>query len=109
VALLFLVANVRRQWRGFCSRRLAAHPEKSPNVAATIWYQRMTRMLARKGWSKPPAQTPKEFLICIQDEVMRESVAKFTEHYESARFGGSAEDAQRLPELYEEISTVARR
>ena len=33
---------------------------------------------------------------------MRESVAKFTRHYESARFGGSAEDAQRLPDLYEE-------
>ena len=69
----------------------------------------MTRMLASKGWRKSPAQTPEEFLICIEDEAMRESVAKFTRHYESARFGGSAQDAQRLPELYEEVLTAARR
>jgi hypothetical protein len=66
-------------------------------------------MLAKKGWSKSPAQTPAEFLICIQDEAVRKPAADFTQHYESARFGGSTEDAQRLPELYEEVSTVARR
>jgi hypothetical protein len=107
--LLLLAANAQRLWQALRNRRLAARPEKSPSLAATIWYERMTRMLARKGWRKPPAHTPGEFLICIQDEAMRESVAKFTQHYESARFGGSAQDAQRLPELYEEISTAARR
>jgi protein-glutamine gamma-glutamyltransferase len=107
--LLGLAANARRLWKGVRSRRVAARPEKSPRQAATIWYQRMTRMLAKRGWNKTPAHTPKEFLTCIQDEAMRESVAKFTRHYESARFGGSAQDAQRLPELYEEISTANRR
>jgi len=107
--LLLLAANARRLWKGLRNRRLAARPEKSPSLAATIWYERMTRMLARKGWSKSPVQTPEEFLSCIADEAMREPVAAFTQHYESARFGGSAEDAQRLPELYEEISTTARR
>jgi transglutaminase-like putative cysteine protease len=107
--LLLLAANARRLWRAFRSSRLAARPEKSPSLAATIWYERMIRMLARKGWRKSAAHTPEEFLICIQDEAMRGSVAKFTRHYECARFGGSAQDAQRLPELYEEISTAARR
>jgi transglutaminase-like putative cysteine protease len=107
--LLVLAANARRLWRALGSRRLAARPEKSPSLAATIWYERMTRMLARKGWRKSPAHTPEEFLSCIPDQAMRESVAKFTQHYESARFGGSAQDARCLPELYEEISTVARR
>ena len=107
--LLILGANARRMWRGLRDRRVAARPEKSPRLAATIWYERMTRMLARKGWTKSPAQTPAEFLVSIQDEVVREPVSKFTERYESARFGGSAEDAQRLPELYEEILTTARR
>ena len=106
--LLVLAANARRLWRAFRNRRLAARPEKSPSLAATIWYERVTRMLARKGWPKSPAQTPAEFLTYIQDEAVRESVAKFTQHYESARFGGSAQDAQRLPDLYEEISTAAR-
>ena len=107
--LLLLAANARRLWQALRSRRLAARPEKAPSLAATIWYERMTRMLARKGWRKTLAHTPEEFLICIQDETMRESVAKFTRHYESARFGGSAQDAQRLPDLYEEILTAARR
>jgi transglutaminase-like putative cysteine protease len=107
--LLVLAANARTLWRAFRNRRLAARPERSPSLAATIWYERMTRMLARKGWSKSPAQTPAEFLICIQDDAMREPVAKFTQHYESARFGGSAEHAQRLPELYEEILATVRR
>jgi hypothetical protein len=107
--LLLLAANARRLWRALCNRRLAARPEKSPGLAATIWYERMTRMLAKKGWRKSPAHTPKEFLICIHDEATRESVAKFTRHYESARFGSSAQDAQRLPELYEEILTAGRR
>jgi hypothetical protein len=107
--LLMLGANAKRLWRGLRNRRLAARPEKSPSLAATIWYERMTRMLARKGWTKSPAQTPAEFLVSIQNEVVREPVSKFTEHYEAARFGGSADDAQRLPELYEEILTTARR
>jgi protein-glutamine gamma-glutamyltransferase len=109
VVLLLLASNLQRLWRALRLRRLAANPEKSPSLAATIWYERLTRMLARKGWRKSPAHTPKEFLTCIQDEGMRESVAKFTRHYESARFGGLAEDAQRLPELFEEISIATRR
>jgi hypothetical protein len=107
--LLLLAANAARLWRAFRIRQLAARPEKAPSLAATIWYARMTRMLARKGWNKVPAHTPKEFLTCIEDEATRKSAAEFTRHYESARFGGSTEDAQRLPELYEEVSTVARR
>jgi len=106
--LLMVGANAKRLWRGLRNRRLAARPEKSPSLAATIWYERMTRMLARKGWAKSPAQTPAEFLVSIQNEVVREPASKFTEHYEAARFGGSSDDAQRLPELYEEILTTAR-
>ncbi len=107
--LVILGANAKQMWRGLRDRRVAARPEKSPRLAATIWYERMTRMLARKGWTKSPAQTPAEFLVTIQNEVVREPVSKFTEHYKSARFGGSAEDAQRLPELYEEVLTTSRR
>jgi protein-glutamine gamma-glutamyltransferase len=106
---ILLGANARRLWRGFRSRRLAARPGKSPSVAATIWYERMMRMLARKGWRKSPSHTPAEFIIGIEDETMRKSVAKFTRHYESARFGGSVEDAERLPELYEEVAASGRR
>ena len=59
--------------------------------------------MARQGFRKSPAQTPEEFVAAIEDRRLQGSVARFTEHYERARFGESAEDAERLPELYEEI------
>jgi hypothetical protein len=106
---LLLLVNTRRLWQMLRRRRLAARPEKSPRLAATIWYERMTRRLARSGWRKLPAQTPDEFITGIEDAAVREWVAQFTRHYESARFGESVEDARRLPELYEEVTTAARR
>lgn len=107
--LLLLLANARRLWHALRRRRLAARPEKSPRLAASIWYERMTRRVARLGWRKSPAQTPAEFVTCIENELVRDRVAQFTRHYEHARFGDSAEDASRLPELFEEISTAGRR
>jgi protein-glutamine gamma-glutamyltransferase len=104
-ALLLLGANAQRMWYALRKRRLAARPERSPRLAATIWYERMMRTTARRGWRKRPVQTPEEFVTSIEDATVREVVERFTRHYEHARFGGSAEDAQRLPELYEEISS----
>jgi transglutaminase-like putative cysteine protease len=106
--LLFLL-NAHRLLRGLRSRRIAAHPEKSPRLAASIWYERMTRLVERHGWRKSPAQTPAEFVTCIKDVSVRDSVARFTRHYEGARFGDSAQDAGRLPELFDEITATARR
>lgn len=106
VILLVLGIKVRAIWRMVRSRRVAAHPEKAPQMAATIWYRRMTRRVARRGWRKSPVQTPSEFVTAIGDDGLRRRVAQFTEHYENARFGDSAEDARQLPELYEEISSA---
>jgi protein-glutamine gamma-glutamyltransferase len=85
--------------------RLARRPQKSPQMAASIWYERMLRQIARRGWQKSPAQTPEEFAATIADPRLKNRVSSFTERYENARFGKSAEDASRLPELYEEIKT----
>jgi hypothetical protein len=108
VPLLVLV-NAGRLLRGLRIRRIAAHPEKSPRLAASIWYERMIRLVERRGWRKSPAQTPAEFVTCIRDISVRDSVARFTRHYEGARFGDSAQDAGRLPELFDEITASARR
>ena len=63
----------------------------------------MLQSLGRRGWRKLPEHTPKEFVGSIGDPKLRGPVAAFTDHYERARFGSSAEDAQALPEIYEEI------
>jgi hypothetical protein len=107
--LLVVMVNARQLLRALNKRRLAARPEKSPRLAATIWYERMTKVVARRGWRKSPTQTPNEFVCRIEDARIRERVAEFTRHYESARFDDSVEDVRRLPELYEEISATRRR
>jgi protein-glutamine gamma-glutamyltransferase len=108
-ALLLFVANARGLLQALGKLRLAARPERSPRRAATIWYERMTKRVARRGWRKSPTQTPDEFVCGIDDAGVRERVAEFTRHYESARFDDSVEDVRRLPELYEEISGSRQR
>lgn len=92
--------QIRREWRNWNLRR---HPERAPQAAATVWYERMNSHMSRRGFTRSAAHTPAEFVRSIPEESLRISVARFTEHYERARFGNQAADAQRLPELYEEI------
>jgi transglutaminase-like putative cysteine protease len=105
---LLLLANLGRVARLLHERWLEAYPERSPEKAATIWYERMARALARRGVEKSSAQTPQEFVQRIGDARLRELVAHFTQVYESARFGNSIEDARRLPAVYEEVVLAIR-
>jgi protein-glutamine gamma-glutamyltransferase len=107
LALVFL-ANLRRIGRVLHETRLRAHPERSPEQAAAMWYKRMTRAVARNGVKRSAAQTPQEFVKEIENAGLRARVARFTEVYESARFGNSPPDAQRLPELYEAVESAMR-
>jgi protein-glutamine gamma-glutamyltransferase len=109
IAFVFLLlGNIGRIVRGLHEKWLRAHPERSPELAAAMWYRRMSRVLARRGVEKPAAQTPQEFVKEIKDSRLRAPVARFTDAYESARFGDSAEDVKRLPELYEEVESATR-
>ena len=105
---LFLLGNIGRIAHLLHEKWLQAHPERSPEQAASMWYGRMARALARRGVEKPAAQTPQEFVKKIEDGRLREPVARFTEAYEAARFGDSAEDVKRLPELYDEVESATR-
>ncbi|MGZ4819191.1 MAG: transglutaminase TgpA family protein [Terriglobales bacterium] len=105
IILCVLLVNARSIWRAMRRHRVARNPVKAPQAAATIWYSRMTRSVAGKGFPKQPAQTPREFVASIADPPLQRSVADFTRHYERARFGKSPEDAARLPGLYEEIKS----
>jgi hypothetical protein len=103
--VLLLMASVPRVIAFTRKLRLTRRPERAPQVAATLWYERMLHHVARHGWEKSPAQTPAEFASGIEDERLRASVELFTVKYENARFGNSAEEASKLPELYEEVKT----
>jgi transglutaminase-like putative cysteine protease len=107
--LVLLLGNAVRMLRWIQQMMLQAYPEKSPQQAASIWYERMARSLARRGIRKTSAQTPKEFVKKIDDQTLRAKVDRFTEAYEGARFGRSPDDAQRLPELCEEVELMTKR
>jgi len=107
--LVLLLFNTRRLLRMWRERRLAARPENAPRMAASIWYERMLRLLGRKGMVKKPSQTPVEFAENIPDTRLRIRVSGFTDHYERARFGDSSSDAAKLPELYEELEEVLKK
>jgi hypothetical protein len=91
-------------WRKFQRTRTLRDPQRAPRTSASFWYMRMLKMMARRGVTKESFQTPEEFVSSIPDPKMRHDIELFTEHYERARFDESVEDAQRLPELYEEIA-----
>lgn len=103
-ALLLLLGNLRSMIGGLRSSLLRAHPERAPQQAATLWYERMVKRLARRGWRKSASQTPQDFVVAIQEPRLQQKVAAFTRAYESARFGKSVDDARVLPELFDNIS-----
>ena len=105
-AVLITLLNFGRVVRGLRDRRLRAHPERAPRESAALWYGRMVGRLARLGWRKSPSQTPLDFVAAIQEAALQSKVARFTRAYESARFGKSVDDAQSLPELFNDITAA---
>jgi len=106
-AVLIALLNLRRLISGLRNRSLRAHPERAPRESAALWYDRMVDRMARLGWRKSPSQTPLDFVAAIQEATLQKKVARFTRAYESARFGKSVDDAQSLPELFQDITTAA--
>ena len=91
-------------WQRARQRRI----ERDPSQAAAVWYAQMTRTLARRGHQKPATQTAREFALGIADEPLQELVSAFTETYLEARFGLSADEARKLPDLLQAIKHTAR-
>ena len=105
-ALLITLLNLRRLINGLHDRKLRAHPERAPRESAALWYDRMVGRMARLGWRKTPSQTPLDFVAAIQEDALQQKVANFTRAYESARFGKSLDDAQSLPQLFNDITSA---
>jgi transglutaminase-like putative cysteine protease len=101
-ALPYAILQFRARWR-------AGSPRLSPRSAASILYIRMTHFLARRGYSRAPAQTPTEFAGSIGDPALREAVLRFTAAYQHARFGGSTTEAATLPGLLDELRNLPPR
>ena len=108
IAALLVLFNLRPLFAALRAHALRANPARAPREAASLWYDRMVRRMAKLGWRKSPSQTPADFVAAIQEPELKKRIAKFTRHYESARFGRSAADAQALPRLFDEITADDR-
>jgi hypothetical protein len=104
MAVAITLLNLRRLIGALGDHSLRAHPERAPRESAALWYERMVGRMARLGWRKSPSQTPLDFVAAIQEAALQKKVARFTRAYESARFGKSVDDAQSLPELFQDIT-----
>ena len=108
VATAAMIALFRRRWSG-AGIGLRG---KSSKQGATVIYQRMLRLLARRGFKKRADQTPLEFLEAIRGEGWAiDAVRILTELYYEARFGGRAftsDDVKRAEQLFSEIKSHDR-
>jgi Domain of unknown function (DUF4129) len=74
---------------------------------ATLLYQRMLRVLHRRGIEKPAWLTPFEFARVLQEPEISMLVEDLTAAYNELRFGGNPEAAGRIVGLLEKLEAVA--
>jgi hypothetical protein len=73
---------------------------------ATLLYERMLRILKRRGFQKPVWFTPAEFANSLPSGPTGAAVSEFTVAYNAMRFGGQIDAAPRLSLI---LDTLERR
>jgi hypothetical protein len=89
------------EWRKRALLRKILRSGGSPSDAS-ILYQRMLEILARRGFQKPAWFTPVEFARHYSGEE-KGKVAAFTEVYNSIRFGGDRDATSRLAGMLQDL------
>jgi hypothetical protein len=101
---LFLQPKIRQRLVALWHLRISPASAMTPHLA-TIQYNEMLRLLARRGIRKEPAQTPHEFATSLPDGNLAAPVRELTTMYHAARFGGQAPDPRRASSLLTIIQT----
>ncbi len=73
---------------------------------ATLLYERMLRVLERRGLQKPPWLTPVEFARVLPASELAMLVEDLTGAYNQFRFGGRRDAAPRMVRLLRRIETL---
>jgi hypothetical protein len=76
---------------------------------ATLLYERMLRVLERRGLQKPPWLTPAEFARVLPASELAMLVEDLTGAYNQFRFGGRRDAAPRMVRLLRRIETLETR
>jgi protein-glutamine gamma-glutamyltransferase len=105
--LAIFLPTIAFLWFRARRRRLNLH-RSMPENFASVWFDRLLRKTAKRGWQKPPAQTAAHWANTIPDHGIRPTITAFVKEYENARFGASRGSADKLPALYEEIDATLK-
>lgn len=70
---------------------------------ATLLYQRLLAVLARRGYQKPPWLTPAEFARVLPESETSVLVEDLTSAYNEFRFGGRRDAAPRMIRMLERL------
>ena len=109
IALLLMAQFLGRDgWSWWTARRRILKVQRGGAEAsdATLLYQRMLKVLGRRGIEKPAWLTPCEFARVVQEPELSLLVEDFTNAYNELRFGGHAEAAGRIFVLLERLETA---
>jgi transglutaminase-like putative cysteine protease len=85
-------------------RRLARGEGQASD--ATLLYERMLRLLARRGIQKPPWLTPAEFARVLPASEVNRIVDDLTAFYNEFRFGGRREVAPSMVRLLDQLEKM---
>jgi len=107
VAVLLVRPEIRRRLLTLWHVRISPARSMSPHVA-TLQYNEMLRLLARRGIRKTPGQTPMEFAGSLRNGNLAGSVIELTSIYQAARFGGKSADPRRASSLLDHIHLSLR-
>jgi transglutaminase-like putative cysteine protease len=85
-------------WK-FARRDITLNPRQ-----ATLTYQRLLMTLQKKGFRKPPSQTPHEFALSFLTTPWGSGVLEFTQLYNLLRFGQTKVSLTRLRRILDDIA-----
>ena len=105
--ILSLQPNVRKRIVELWHLRVASAGAMTPHLA-TIQYNEMLRLLARRGIRKAPAQTPVEFAASLPNSNLAVPVLELTTMYQASRFGGQTPDARMASSILDQIQSFLR-
>jgi transglutaminase-like putative cysteine protease len=107
LAILFGPALLRKLRADLQFRR--AQRGEAHASDATLLYERMLRVLERRGLQKPPWLTPAEFARVLPASELAMLVEDLTGAYNQFRFGGRRDAAPRMVRLLRRIETLESR
>jgi len=90
-----LAVRTPQSWRVRRGLRRLGRGRGNP-AEATLLYQRLLRVLERRGYRKPPWLTPAEFAAVLPESELARQVREFTLHYNRLRFGGETDAGPAL-------------